>query len=293
LPAEFGIEWTDPDEFIAYYPPEQEGPACGGQPVGAENAVYCNQQGGDFIAWDEPGLMVPYFEEYGDMANAVILAHEFGHGAQARLGLSEEFPLTIESELQADCFAGAWAGWADEQGLLGENAADQAADAVISVADPEGTTWNDPRRARDCRGAARGLRARRRERRSRVRRDLPAGVLDPGLSSTLAHMRSGEHPALSRGYLIAEILLVLGLSLGRAGVFSVVDFIADLTSGVPLADQTTTLNPSASPRPLLDLTLQLLRIGFALVIVGLVALPAATLRGESAHARSGRLPTRT
>jgi membrane protease YdiL (CAAX protease family) len=84
-------------------------------------------------------------------------------------------------------------------------------------------------------------------------------------------MRSGEQPGLARGYLIAEILLVLGLSLGRAGVFSVVDFIADLTSGVPLADQTATLNPSASPRPLLDLTLQLLRIGFALVIVGLVA----------------------
>lgn len=84
-------------------------------------------------------------------------------------------------------------------------------------------------------------------------------------------MSLGEQPALKRGYLIAEILLVLGLSLGRAGVFSVVDFIADLTSGVPLADQTTTLNPSASPRPLLDLTLQLLRIGFALVIVGLVA----------------------
>ncbi|MBK6762946.1 MAG: CPBP family intramembrane metalloprotease [Micrococcales bacterium] len=84
-------------------------------------------------------------------------------------------------------------------------------------------------------------------------------------------MRSGEQPGLARSYLFAEILLVLGLSLGRAGVFSVVDFIADLTSGVPLADQTATLNPSASPRPLLDLTLQLLRIGFALVIVGLVA----------------------
>lgn len=144
MPEEFGVEWTDPDEFIAYYPPEQEGPACGGEPVGAENAVYCDQPSGDFIAWDEPGLMIPYFEDYGDMANAVILAHEFGHGAQARLGLSQEFPLTIESELQADCFAGAWAGWADEQGLLGEDAADQAADAVISVADPEGTPWNDP-----------------------------------------------------------------------------------------------------------------------------------------------------
>jgi len=84
-------------------------------------------------------------------------------------------------------------------------------------------------------------------------------------------MRSGEQPTLARGYLIAEILLVLGLSLGRSGVYAVVDFLADLTSGVPLAQQTATLNPSASPRPGLDLTIQLLRIGFALIIVGLVA----------------------
>lgn len=144
MPAEFGTEWIDPGEFIAYYPPEQDGPTCGGQPVGPENAVYCSQADGDYIAWDEPGLMVPYYEQFGDMANAVILAHEFGHGAQARLGLSDQFPLTIESELQADCFAGAWAGWADEQGLLGADAADQAADAVVSVADPEGVPWNDP-----------------------------------------------------------------------------------------------------------------------------------------------------
>ncbi len=144
MPAEFGIEWIDPGEFIAYYPPEQEGPSCGGQPVGPENAVYCLQTDGDYIAWDEPGLMLPYYEQFGDMANAVILAHEFGHGAQARLGLSEQFPLTIESELQADCFAGAWASWADAQGLLGEYAADQAIDAVVSVADPEGVPWNAP-----------------------------------------------------------------------------------------------------------------------------------------------------
>lgn len=76
---------------------------------------------------------------------------------------------------------------------------------------------------------------------------------------------------LSRGYLIAEILLVLGLSLGRSGVYAIVNLLADLTSGVPLAEQTATLNASQSARPGLDLTLQLLRIGFALVIVGLVA----------------------
>ena len=83
--------------------------------------------------------------------------------------------------------------------------------------------------------------------------------------------RGSPSPLLSRGYLIAEILLVLGLSLGRSGVYAIVNLLADLTSGVPLAEQTATLNASQSARPGLDLTLQLLRIGFALVIVGLVA----------------------
>ena len=75
---------------------------------------------------------------------------------------------------------------------------------------------------------------------------------------------------LPRKWYAVEILLVLGLSLGRSGVFAAVDLLESLTSGVALADQTVTLNASASPRPLFDLIVQLLRIGFALVIVGLV-----------------------
>lgn len=91
-----------------------------------------------------------------------------------------------------------------------------------------------------------------------------------GRATTLTPMER-EAQVLPRSWLIAEIVLVLGLSLGRSGVFAIVEFLGDLTSGVPLAAQTATLNPSVSPRPLLDLTFQLLRIGFALVIVGLVA----------------------
>ncbi|MGB2712663.1 MAG: neutral zinc metallopeptidase [Vicinamibacterales bacterium] len=144
LPNEFGVEWVEPDEFIAYYPPEQEGPSCGGEPVGPENAVYCFEGDSDFIAWDEPGLMLPFYAESGGMANAVVLAHEFGHGVQARLELSDKFKHTIEAELQADCFAGAWAQRADEQGLLTEDDADQAVDAVVAISDPEGVPWNDP-----------------------------------------------------------------------------------------------------------------------------------------------------
>ncbi len=71
--------------------------------------------------------------------------------------------------------------------------------------------------------------------------------------------------------LVAEILIVLALSLGRSGIYSILSFVADLTSGVPLADQSTVLNNSLAPgRPLLDLVRQTLRIAFALAPVALV-----------------------
>lgn len=142
FPAEFGERWIPPAEFIAYYPPEDPGPPCAGEAALPENAVYCAPE--DFVAWDEPNFMLPYYAEVGDMATAVILAHEFGHGVQARLGMSNEFDLTIESELQADCFAGAWAGWADQQGLLGRQSVDQAVATMASLADPAGVDFTDP-----------------------------------------------------------------------------------------------------------------------------------------------------
>ena len=56
--------------------------------------------------------------------------------------------------------------------------------------------------------------------------------------------------------------------------------------GPPLGDQTTTLNPSRSPRPWLDLTYQLLQVGFALVPVAL-ALYLLSANGKSAVRRIG------
>lgn len=72
-----------------------------------------------------------------------------------------------------------------------------------------------------------------------------------------------------RRRLAAEIAIVLGLSLGRSAVYAVVDLVAKLTAGPPLAQQSTALNVSRSPRPYLDLTYQVLSIGFALVPVAL------------------------
>jgi membrane protease YdiL (CAAX protease family) len=90
-----------------------------------------------------------------------------------------------------------------------------------------------------------------------------------------------------------EVWLVLGLSLGQSAVYSIVNLIDKFTRG-PLRDQTATLNPVQSPRPYLDLTYQLLGIGFALVPVAL-ALFFLTASGRNAlHAIGidGRSPWR-
>jgi membrane protease YdiL (CAAX protease family) len=96
-------------------------------------------------------------------------------------------------------------------------------------------------------------------------------------------------PPSQRAYrrrITTEIWIVLGLSLGRSGLYAVVNIIDRLTAGPPLGDQSTTLNPSRSPRPWLDLTYQLLQIGFALVPVAL-ALYLLSANGKSAVRRIG------
>ena len=124
--------------------------------------------------------------------------------------------------------------------------------------------------------------------------DVDAGVdvatVRLGRRSTAGSERSTGAPrpgrrALSRR-LTAEVWIVLGLSLGRSGVYAVVSLVASLTAGPPLASQSTTLNPSQSPRPLLDLTYQLLSITFALVPVAL-ALYLLSSAGRSAVRRIG------
>jgi membrane protease YdiL (CAAX protease family) len=65
-----------------------------------------------------------------------------------------------------------------------------------------------------------------------------------------------------------EVLIVLGLSLGQSAVYSVLRIIERMTRNIPLAQQTSTLNPSVTPdRPWLDLTYQLVGIGFGLMPV--------------------------
>jgi predicted metalloprotease len=82
---------------------------CGGAPVPAEvlreNAVYC--PAADSVVWDAAWLATLVRSDAGARAVALVTAHEVGHAVQARDAPGPQEPLG--AELQADCFAGAWA----------------------------------------------------------------------------------------------------------------------------------------------------------------------------------------
>jgi predicted metalloprotease len=82
-------------------------PACGQEQGEYQpNAFYCPV--GDFIAWDAETLIPQLNANFGPLLVGVVMAHEYGHAIQPRLGRSRE--ATIVLEQQADCFAGAWVG---------------------------------------------------------------------------------------------------------------------------------------------------------------------------------------
>ncbi|MBB5743669.1 membrane protease YdiL (CAAX protease family) [Microbacterium ginsengiterrae] len=86
----------------------------------------------------------------------------------------------------------------------------------------------------------------------------------------MRHSASTVTPPSSRSRIRWEIAIVLALGLGESAVYSIVQLAYRLTDTTPLADQTTTLNPSRSDREIFDLIYQLLGIGFAVVPVVLV-----------------------
>jgi predicted metalloprotease len=84
----------------------------------------------------------------GDFAQAYVIAHEFGHHVQNVLGINEQVRRAQQSdpqranqysvalELQADCFAGAWARDASDRDLFDTpDEVEEALDAASAVGD--------------------------------------------------------------------------------------------------------------------------------------------------------------
>lgn len=97
---------------------------------------------------------------------------------------------------------------------------------------------------------------------------------------------SADAAAPSPARLRAEVLIVLGLSLGQSAVFSIARLIERYLREAPIGDQSATMNPSQSAIPVMDLVIQLLRIGFGLMPV-VLALFLLSAHGGSAMARLG------
>ena len=77
-------------------------------------------------------------------------------------------------------------------------------------------------------------------------------------------------PEANKRRLIAEVAIVLGLSLGMSALYALVSFIRRLLDERRLSEQTTTLNRALADEAIFDLIYQLLGIVSGLVPVALV-----------------------
>ncbi len=141
VPLEGGI-------FAGYPERTSDLPGCGEsrtryQDLAQYAAFYCEI--GDFMIYDDgdDSLLKALTDEFGPAVMGIVLAHEYGHAIQQRIGALDQLLATIYTEQQADCFAGAWTGQAygGESPMLRLGDADIRAGliAMLSVRDPVGT----------------------------------------------------------------------------------------------------------------------------------------------------------
>ncbi len=83
----------------------------------------------------------------GDFAQAYVVAHELGHHVQKLLGIErrmhllaqqdpgERNPLSVDLELQADCFAGVWGHSTEQRKIVDAEDVDQALKTAAAVGD--------------------------------------------------------------------------------------------------------------------------------------------------------------
>jgi len=109
-----------------------------GYGTAAVGPFYCPNDRKVYIDLDFYRELKERFGAPGDMAQAYVIAHEVGHHVQAQRGLlgeGEGKTSSIATELQADCFAGAWARSTKDRKLLEEGDIEEALGAAAAVGD--------------------------------------------------------------------------------------------------------------------------------------------------------------
>ena len=138
LPQQARIRYTPPT-LVLYN--DQISSACG-YTSSAVGPFYCPGDQKlylDFAFFDE---LKREFRAPGDFAQAYVIAHEVGHHVQNLMGTMDKIErsgggnrLSVALELQADCYAGVWANFAQKQGVVETGDADEALRAASAVGD--------------------------------------------------------------------------------------------------------------------------------------------------------------
>ena len=120
---------------------------CGGEAQASTGPFYCPEDQKVYIDlsfWDE---LKRFGGSTADFAQAYVLAHELGHHVQNMLGteakvrrLEQREPdqqnhLSVDTELQADCYGGVWAPRAQVEHILAPGDVQAALSAVSAVGD--------------------------------------------------------------------------------------------------------------------------------------------------------------
>ncbi len=121
--------------------------ACG-QASSATGPFYCPGDSKIYLDTDFFTTLERRFNAAGDFAQAYVIAHEVGHHVQNVIGVLPKFNqmrrslskadanrMSVRVELQADCFAGIWAHYTNQKGLLERGDLEEALNAATQIGD--------------------------------------------------------------------------------------------------------------------------------------------------------------
>ena len=139
-----GKQYKDP-KLVMYRGATRTGCGTGQSVMGP---FYCPADGTVYIDLSFYQDMKTKLEAGGDFAQAYVVAHEVGHHVQNLLGIERKVRqmqqgasqadvnrLSVKMELQADCFAGVWGHYAQQQNMLEAGDLQQALNAAQAIGD--------------------------------------------------------------------------------------------------------------------------------------------------------------
>ncbi len=114
----------------------------------ASGPFYCPGDQKVYLDTDFFDQLSQQFGASGDFAEAYVIAHEVGHHVQNLIGVLPKFNqmrqsmsqedanhMSVQVELQADCFAGVWGHFTAQKGVLERGDAEEALNAAKQIGD--------------------------------------------------------------------------------------------------------------------------------------------------------------